>query len=88
MAITLNITVSDENEKILKNDLLSPEDWIKDAVEQKIENCYSRFQSEWTVKLMNDASFSDPIPSNKSDFITLVIGRSDYKNRAERDSEE
>lgn len=86
MAITLNITVSDENEKILKNDLLSPEDWIKDAVEQKIENCYSRFQNEWTVKLMNDASFSDPIPSNKSDFITLVTGRSDYKNRSERDS--
>ena len=71
MAITLNITVSDENEKILKNDLLSPEDWIKDAVEQKIENCYSRFQNEWT---------------DKSDFITLVTGRSDYKNRSERDS--
>ena len=87
MAITLNITVSDEDEKILKNDLLNPEDWIKDAVQQKIENCYSRFQSEWTVKLMNDASFSDPIPSNKSDFITLVTGRSDYKNRAERDAE-
>tara|TARA_R100000234_G_C4931320_1_gene148603 strand:- start:57 stop:317 length:261 start_codon:yes stop_codon:yes gene_type:complete len=86
MAITLNITVSDEDEKILKNDLLNPEDWIKDAVQQKIENCYSRFQSEWTVKLMNDASFSDPIPSNKSDFITLVTGRSDYKNRTERDS--
>ena len=86
MAITLNITVSDEDEKILKNELLNPEDWIKDAVQQKIENCYSRFQSEWTVKLMNDASFSDPIPSNKSGFITLVTGRSDYKNRAERDS--
>ena len=86
MAITLNITVSDEDEKILKNDLLNPEDWIKDAVQQKIENCYSRLQNEWTVKLMNDASFSDPIPSNKSDFITLVTGRSDYKNRAERDS--
>ena len=86
MGITLNITVSDEDEKILKNDLLNPEDWIKDAVQQKIENCYSRFQSEWTVKLMNDESFTDPIPSNKSDFITLVTGRSDYKNRAERES--
>ena len=86
MGITLNITVSDEDEKILKNDLLNPEDWIKDAVQQKIENCYSRLQNEWTVKLMNDASFSDPIPSNKSDFITLVTGRSDYKNRAERES--
>jgi len=36
---------------------------------------------------MNDESFTDPIPSNKSDFITLVTGRSDYKNRAERDAE-
>ena len=87
MAITLNITVSDENEKILKNDLLSPEDWIKDAVEQKIENCYSRFQSEWTVKLMNDESFTDPIPSTKTEFINLVTSRSDYKT-AKQISEE
>ena len=42
-------------------------------------------QSEWTTKLMNDDSFTDPIPSNQADFVTLVTARSDYKDRAARD---
>ena len=42
-------------------------------------------QTEWTTKLMNDSSFTDPIPSNQADFVTLITARSDYKNRKERD---
>ena len=37
------------------------------------------------TKLMNDESFTDPIPSNQADFVALVISRSDYKNRKQRD---
>ncbi len=33
---------------------------------------------------MNDESFTDAIPSNKTDFVNLVLARSDYKNREER----
>ena len=33
---------------------------------------------------MEDDSFTDPIPSNQADFVTLVTGRDDYKNRKER----
>ena len=36
---------------------------------------------------MEDTSFTDPIPSVKSDFITLVTSRSDYKT-AKQISEE
>ena len=54
----------------------------------KINNCWKRMQSEWTTKLMNDESFTDSIPSNKADFVTLVTGRSDYKDRTARDAEE
>ena len=36
---------------------------------------------------MDDSSFTDPIPSNKTDFINLVTARSDYKNRTQRDAE-
>ena len=36
---------------------------------------------------MNDSSFTDPIPSNKEDFVTLVTSRSDYKTRAQRDAD-
>ena len=63
------------------------DDWIQKAVEGKINNCWKRFQREWTTKLMDDSSFTDPIPSNKSDFIALVTARSDYKNRKTRDDE-
>ena len=42
-------------------------------------------QREWTDKLMNDKSFTDSIPSNKTDFVKLITARSDYKNRADRD---
>jgi hypothetical protein len=42
-------------------------------------------QREWTTKLMDDDSFTDPIPSNQADFVALVTARSDYKNRKARD---
>ena len=34
---------------------------------------------------MNDESFTDAIPSNKTDFVALVTAREDYKNRKARD---
>ena len=71
--------------KILKNDLLDVQEWVTDALDGKINNCWRRFQQEWTKKLMEDESFTDPIPSNKDDFVELVTARSDYKNRTERE---
>ncbi len=50
------------------------------TVDGKI-NCWKRFQTEWTTKLMNDDSFTDAIPSNQADFVALVTARSDYKTR-------
>ena len=82
--LKVEITVNDTMQAIMNNDLLSIEDWIKDAVAGKQNNCWKRMQTEWTTKLMNDDSFTDPIPSNQADFVTLVTGRDDYKTRKER----
>jgi len=85
------ITLTDLDQKILSNDLYNDtdnaglDDWIQKAVDGKINNCWKRMQSEWTTKLMNDDSFTDPIPSNKADFVALVTARSDYQNRKTRD---
>jgi len=85
------ITLTDVQQKILSNDLYNDtdnkglDDWIQAAVDGKINNCWKRMQSEWTTKLMNDDSFTDPIPSNQADFVALVTARSDYKNRKDRD---
>ena len=88
MAVTVTITIDDTDEKVLLNDLLDINAWCQDAVTGKKNNSWKRMQSEWTTKLMNDESFTDPIPSNKADFVTLVTSRSDYKNRTQRDAEE
>ena len=86
--LKVEITVNDTMQAIMNNDLLSIEDWIKDAVAGKQNNCWKRMQTEWTTKLMNDDSFTDSIPSNQADFVTLVTGRSDYKTRKQRDEAE
>ena len=86
MAVTVTITIDDTDEKVLKNDLLDINDWCQSAINGKKNNSWKRMQSEWTTKLMNDESFTDPIPSNKADFVTLVTARDDYKTRAERDA--
>ena len=90
---TTTIKTTDLQQTILSNDLYNDTDnagidaWIQAAIDGKINNCWKRFQQEWTTKLMNDESFTDPIPSNQADFIALVTARSDYKNRKKRDDE-
>ena len=85
------VSLTDLQQKILKNDLYSDTDnagldaWIQDAVDGKINNCWKRFRTEWTTKLMDDDSFTDAIPSNQADFVALVTARDDYKTRKARD---
>ena len=99
MAKTITISISDTDEKILYNDLFTTvtkdgvdnegiKDWHEQASTGKINNAWKRFRTEWTQRLMDDSSFNDPIPSNKTDFVNLVTARSDYKNRTQRDATE
>ena len=88
---TKTISLTDLQQKILSNDLYNAADnagidtWLQSAMDGKVNNCWKRFQQEWTTKLMNDDSFTDAIPSNQADFVALVTARSDYKNRKARD---
>jgi len=84
--ITLTVDVTDTEQAILLNDLLSINDWLQAAMAGKKNNCWKRMQQEWTTRLMNDDSFTDSIPSNQAAFVALVTGRSDYKTRTERDA--
>ena len=84
--MTITVEINDTDQKVLLNDLLDINQWVQDAVTGKKNNCWKRMQQDWTTKLMEDSSFTDPIPSNKADFVTLVTARSDYKTRTERDA--
>ena len=88
MAKTITVKIDDTDEKVMLNDLLDIDEWVQLAVTGKINNCWKRMQQSWTNQLMNDESFTDPIPSNKDDFVKMVTARSDYKDRAARDKEE
>jgi len=85
--ITLTVDVTDTEQAILLNDLLNIDDWLQAAMVGKKNNCWKRMQNEWVTKLMNDSDFTDAIPSSQADFVALVIARSDYKTRTERDAE-
>ena len=85
--LIITVTINDTDQKCLKNDILDLDEWVQGAVNGKKNNCWKRFQREWTQKLMDDETFTDPIPSNKEDFCNLVMARPDYKDRAARDAE-
>ena len=86
------VSITDLQQKILSDSLYNDmsnnaglDDWIQKALDGKINNCWKRMRTEWTQKLLDDDSFTDPIPSNQEDFVNLVTARSDYKTRKQRD---
>ena len=87
---TKTVSITDLQQTLLSDSLLNDTDnvgidgWIQDAVNGKIHNCWKRFRTEWTQKLMDDASFTDSIPSNQADFVALVTARAEYKNRQQK----
>jgi len=83
--LTLTVELTDTQQTILKNDLLDLDAWLQAAMTGKVNNAWKRMQSEWTTKLMNDESFTDPIPSSQEAFVKLVVSQSSYKDRAARD---
>ena len=85
------ITVTDLQQTLLSDSLYNDTDnsgidaWLQAALDGKVNNCWKRFRTEWTQKLMDDDSFTDSIPSTQQAFVDLIIARSDYKNRKARD---
>ena len=80
----ITITVDSTDELLLKDEIASSSVWVQNALKGKIHKIWIRFKNEWTNRLMNDSDFTDPIPSNKADFVALILARSDYKNAVER----
>jgi|TARA_R110002020_G_scaffold469882_1_gene695243 hypothetical protein len=85
--LTITVTINDTDQKVMKNDLTDLNAWVVQALEGKKNHCWTRFQNEWTTKLMNDETFTDHLPSVKEDFVNLVTARADYKDRATREAE-
>ena len=85
--ITLTIELTDTEQAILSNDMLSINDWLQGAKAGVINHAWKTMRKEWIDRLMNDDSFTDSIPSNQVAFVALVTARSDYKTRTEREAQ-
>ena len=78
-------TLTTTEESVLKNDLLDVEVWVHGAIDGKVANCKKRMIAEWLPKLYADESVTQ-IPANEDEMIALVVARSDYLDRVERDN--
>lgn len=77
-------TLSSTEEAALKNDLIDVQDWVDKAIDGKVNNCKKRMISEWMPKLYADESVSS-IPASEDEIISLIVFRSDYKDRSARE---
>ena len=88
---TKAVVTTDVQQKLLWDTIVDDGDnvgvdaWIQSQVDEKINACWNRMRINWTKILMNDASYTDEIPSNQAAFVALVLARSEYKNRKARD---
>ena len=85
MSLNVSGSISNTDEKLLLNDLLGIQDWVDGALTGKINNCWKRFQTEWTTKLLDDETVT-AISASKSEFVEQVTNRTDYKTRVQRDA--
>jgi|TARA_B110000211_G_scaffold160669_1_gene181768 hypothetical protein len=89
---TKNIVFTDLQQQILTTDLFNDTDnagldaWVQGVVDGEVNRSWKKFQDHWTNVLINDASFTDGIPSAQADFVTLILSRADYKNAKQKAS--
>jgi len=75
-----SLLLEDGGDTILDEQGAGLDTWIQGAVTGQINRSWKKFQAKWTGVLLDDDSYTDGIPSNQSDFVTLILARDDYKN--------
>ena len=82
--LTITVTINDDDQKIMKHDVVDLDQWVQLAVTGKINSCWKRMHTNWSTQLLNDESFTDSVPSNKTDFLNLVLSRPEYEDAKTR----
>ena len=81
---TITISINDIDEKCLLHHIIDIDANAQWLLQNKINNCWKKFRTEWANKLTNDPDFTDDIPMTKPELIKLVLARSDYKDMEEK----
>ena len=84
--ITIQISIDELDEKVLKHELLDIQKWVQDAIDGKINNIKKRLLKEAQEKLFADPKI-ESIPASEEGLLNLYFAQQDYKNRHARDVE-
>ena len=57
-----------------------PEEWLKDAIVERVKHSQNELVSSWQPKLFADPAITE-LPANTEDLVHLIIARPDYKTR-------
>lgn len=77
------ITISDEEQKILENDLVDIGQWVTGAIVGKINQCRKRAASAYRELLKKEGA--EMVPANDTVAVNQYFNRLDYKNRKQRE---
>jgi hypothetical protein len=80
---TVQITISDFDEKVLKHELLDIEEWLQSALDGKIHKVKARLSKTAQTTLFEDPSIQT-IPATVSGSISLYFQQSNYQNAEQR----
>ncbi len=79
--------ISDFDEALLASEIIDVRDEIerrlKWAIGHKLDQVYARFRKQWEAVLMEEGA--EMIPLQRDTFISLIINRPDYINRAQQE---
>ncbi len=84
MALIITVNISNDDQKVLENDLLDIEDWVQKAVLGKINACRKRTIREALAVLKADPAVTT-MPASDDGLVDAFMARSGYKNRTQRD---
>jgi len=77
--------ITDEEQKILENDLLDIKDWIDKAIEGKLNNCFKRAAKQYDDLAVKEAL--EMVPSSPKKKVEELFKHPNYKNRKVKDQE-
>ena len=84
--ITIQTSIDELNEKVLKHELLDIQKWVQDAIDGKINNIKKRLLKEAQEKLFADPKI-ESIPASQEGLLNLYFSQQNYKNREQKESE-
>lgn len=87
MPKTISVTLADQQVKVLEHEILDIEQWVKDAIDGRLNYCLNILADEAHTVLMNDPAVTT-MPAKRDALVAAYMARPDYKGRKQREADD